>query len=148
MQCSASDIETISRLVEAQSTLVLSTTGPDGEPCAAPLFYSPGPELKLYWFSSPSSLHSANLARDPRAAVAIFVPTHMWNEIQGVQMRGLARPAADANVSQLYRERFHLPDMLVTEMNKSTLYVFTPVWIRYLDNTRRFGFRLEIPQKC
>ena len=28
-------------------------------------------------------------------------------------------------------------------MARSALYVFRPCWIRYLDNTRHFGFKFE-----
>jgi len=42
------------------------------------------------------------------------------------------------------RERFQPSDSFRAVMAKSSPYVFQPRWIRYIDNTRRFGFKFEI----
>jgi uncharacterized protein YhbP (UPF0306 family) len=141
-------LEAIQSLLRSQSTLTLSTVGAKGQPHATPLFYLTGPDFELYWFSSPASVHSRNIAADPRVSAAIYAATEDWKEICGVQMHGIVSKVADRTLRRKitgeYRERFHLGNMFHLAIAKSTLYVFRPSWIRYLDNTRRFGFKFEI----
>ncbi len=138
----------IERLVHSQSTLVLSTVNPDGKPHATPLFYLAGAELELYWFSSDSSQHSGNLTWDHSVAVAIYTSTEHWKEICGVQMRGAVENITDRkirrNVTRRYCERFHLGQSFRLALARSSLYVLWPAWIRYIDNSKRFGYRSEI----
>jgi uncharacterized protein YhbP (UPF0306 family) len=141
-------LEAIEALLRGQSTLTLSTADASGQPHATPLFYLMGSDCDLYWFSSPASVHSRNVAGTPEAACAIFAATANWKEICGVQMHGMVSKVADRTlrreISEAYRERFHLGSMFRLAMAKSALYCFRPYWIRYLDNTRRFGFKFEV----
>lgn len=141
-------LQAIDRLLKTQSTMVISTCDTGGWPHATPLFYLAGAEFELYWFSSPSSLHSSNAARTPQASVAIYAATDQWQQIRGVQMRGtvhkVTQRAERRKISKEYRTRFNLGIMFRAVMAKSSLYVFRPCWVRYLDNARRFGFKFEI----
>ena len=134
----------VSDLLKSESTLTLATCGPDGAPCAAPLFYLPDGH-QLYWFSSARSAHSRNLKRDPRASVTVYAATADWRKIRGVQMQGSARPVADRElrrtIAAAYAERFHLGRLFQALMARSRLYCFEPCSIRYIDNTRGFGFK-------
>ena len=131
-------------LLNEQSTLALATTGPDGEPHIAPLFYLADDEFRLYWFSSPESVHSRNLEHDPRAAVTVWAATFAWQEIRGVQMRGTVRVVEDDAVKRAYVERFGLGNQFEKALAANRLYCFEPAWIRYLDNTRGFGFKCTV----
>ena len=84
----AQRLELVSAFLKTQSTLALSTSGDAGAPCVAPLFYLPGDNLELYWFSSPRSAHSRNLKRDPAAAVAVYDHAATWEDIRGCQLLG------------------------------------------------------------
>jgi uncharacterized protein YhbP (UPF0306 family) len=141
-------LETVRALVEAESTLALSTSGKDGTPAVAPLFYLAGEGLRLYWFSSPSSRHSRNLRANPSAAVAIYHSTEEWKEIRGVQMRGEVSVVGDRErrkaVERAYAERFRLGRGFEAAFARTRLYVFEPSWIRYIDNSKRFGFKFEL----
>jgi uncharacterized protein YhbP (UPF0306 family) len=148
---SGMDYETqkaIDSLVRSQTTLVLSTVSADGEPYAAPLFYLAGGELEFYWFSSSSSQHSENLIRSQSVAVAIYASTEHWKEICGVQMRGAPKKITDRkvrrDVTRRYCERFHLGRVFRLALSRSSLYLLRPSWIRYIDNSRHFGYRTEI----
>lgn len=138
----------IEELLADQSTIVLSTVGADGCPRATPLFYLAGSALELYWFSSASSVHSRNLDHEPRVSVAVHVPTDSWKAIRGVQMEGPAARITDRTLrrelSRKYCERFRLGHIARLALGRSTLYVFRPSWLRYTDNTRRFGFKFEM----
>jgi hypothetical protein len=138
----------IERLVQSQSTLVLSTVNADGTPHATPLFYLAGAELELYWFSDASSQHSGNLGRNCGVAVAVYASTEHWKEIRGVQIRGTVEQITDRKIRRditlRYSDRFHLGRIFRLALTRSSLYVLRPSWIRYIDNSRHFGYRSEI----
>lgn len=141
-------IELVAALLKSQSTVALATSDADGSPRLAPLFYLPGEGLRLYWFSSASSRHARNLKRDPSAAVAVYRPTDEWKQICGVQMRGsvavVKQRARRKQISAAYAERFGLGTLFEATMSRARLYEFRPRWIRYLDNSRRFGYKFEM----
>ncbi len=146
-----SRLQTVARFLKSQSTLTLSTAAAEGAPCAAPLFYLAAGGLRLYWLSDASSEHSRNLQRNPRAAVSVYRPVDDWKKIRGVQMRGtvsaVSEPAQREEIVGEYRRRFHLSPRLEPAILRSTLYCFAPDWVRYLDNSRRFGYRFELVPK-
>jgi uncharacterized protein YhbP (UPF0306 family) len=141
------EVERIARLVKSQSTLAVATCGADGEPRSAPLFYLADDELRLYWFSSSSSEHSRNLKKNPSAAVTVYLPTDKWREIRGVQMRGtvsvITDPVRRRSIARDYADRFRLGTALRAGMSRSSLFEFRPSWARYIDNSRRFGYKFE-----
>ena len=137
----------MSGFLKTQSTLALSTSGDAGAPRVAPLFYLPGDNLDLYWFSSPRSGHGRSLKSDPAAAVAIHSHAETWEEIRGCQMRGAVETVTGRRrraVAGAYVERFRLGTLFRAAMVRSRLYMFRPRWVRYIDNSRGFGFKFEI----
>ena len=141
-------IELVARLLKSESTLALATTAADGSPRTAPVFYLADDELCLYWFSSASSQHSRNLKRDAAAAVAVYRATDEWDRICGVQMHGSVAVAADPDVrravTEAYVKRFRLGALFRVGIRRSRLYRFTPSWVRYIDNSKRFGYKFEL----
>jgi uncharacterized protein YhbP (UPF0306 family) len=139
--------ELIANLLAAQTTLSLATVTPDGSPRVTPLFYLPQ-DLRLYWFSSPSSGHSRNLAAQPDCAVTVYSPATGWKEIRGAQMRGAVSrvkdPELHSTITPQYITRFQLSRLFQPLIAKSALYCFEPHWLRYLDNSRRFGYKFEL----
>ena len=134
--------------LETETTLALATVAKDGSPCVAPLFYLPREGPRLFWFSSSTSRHSRNLRENPSAAGTVYCRTGDWKKIRGVQMRGSALPVSDPalrrTIAKEYAERFHLGTLFEAAISKSTLYCFQPEWVRYIDNSRRFGYKFEI----
>jgi uncharacterized protein YhbP (UPF0306 family) len=129
------------------STLVLATTAPNGQPQAASLFFAAGDDLRLYWTSSPTSRHSQNLARDPRAAVTVSAQTWAWTEIVGVQMEGEAMVVGEGarqTAWDLFSSKFNFAAEFQAEIARSNFYVFTPHWARLIDNSQGFGHKEEI----
>jgi uncharacterized protein YhbP (UPF0306 family) len=128
--------------------MVLATVSDAGEPVATPLFYVCGSGWSLYWLSSPDSRHSRNLGVHPRVAVTIFAEVSDWREIRGVQMEGVAAEVRDAGeramILDAYRRRFALRSDLDAAIARTSMYVFQPEWVRYVDNSRGFGFREEM----
>jgi len=143
-------LESIGELLRSESTVALATTNENGEACVAPLFYIVDAELNLYWLSSAKSAHSANLRANPAVAASVFRHTEKWKEICGVQMRGQAIAIPDPErrkaLVKIYCERFGLGSVLRLVIGKATLYQFQPEWFRYIDNSKRLGYRFEVVQ--
>jgi uncharacterized protein YhbP (UPF0306 family) len=141
-------LELVAALLRQETSLALATTGEDGEPCVAPLFYMMDDEFTLYWFSSATSLHSLNLKRTPRAAVSVYPNVQNWREIRGVQMRGnVARITESKRRSGLikaYCGRFELGSIFRLAIRRSIIYAFQPEFLRYIDNSKGFGFKFEL----
>jgi uncharacterized protein YhbP (UPF0306 family) len=143
----------------AVSTLTLATTGHNGHPHAAPVYFAAEAEigednlplkqgaLRLYFFSDPLSQHAEDLAADPRAAAAVYPPCFDWQDIRGLQMRGLASKVTDEAQWErgwaLYQAKFPFVSTLKEVVARSTLYVLLPSWIRLVDNRQGFGFKQE-----
>lgn len=138
----------IRSFIARETTLVLATVDADANPRSTPLFFICGDGLELYWFSAPSSLHSRNCTRSPRASVAIFHNTRNWQKIRGVQMDGVVSVVRDraqrSRLTEDYCVRFGLGDDFRSTIRRSALYRFTPAWVRYLDNARGFGYKVEL----
>ncbi len=141
--------DTLSRaaaLLDDETTMVLATAGPDGALSATPLFYIPE-GMSLYWLSSPDSRHSRNLGARAQVAVTVFASVRSWRDIRGLQMEGEALAVEDSaereRIIAAYRQRFGLGEDLGGVISGSTLYVFRPAWVRYIDNTKGFGLKQE-----
>lgn len=124
--------------------MVLSTADRSGAPAGAPLFFLASESLTLFWLSAPDSRHSRNLEEQPEAAVSVFAPVHDWREIRGVQMTGYARRAADTSILPAYRARFKLGPEFDAAIASSAVWEFRPRWLRFLDNSLGFGFKIEL----
>ena len=139
-------IQLVARLLKGQSTLALATTADDGAPRVAPLFYVSDDDLRLYWFSSPSSEHSMNVARNNEAAVTVYRSTEQWKEIWGVQMRGTVAMVSDSerrgSIQKEYVGRFNLGTLFDAQIAGSALYVFEPRWVRSIDGHEHREIRM------
>jgi uncharacterized protein YhbP (UPF0306 family) len=141
------EMRNIARFLKIQTTLALATAGADGTPRSTPLFYVAPAGLELFWLSAASSEHSRSLERDSKAAVSVYRHAEDWKKIRGVQMRGVVSAVLDQErrdaILAAYRKRFRLSRTLEPAIAGSTLYCFRPDWVRYLDNSKRFGYRFE-----
>lgn len=144
------DLETIDEFLRTQSTLTLATISDDGTAYATPLFYIyvVGDDRQLYWLSSESSHHSSHVVTRPEVSVAIYAQTDEWENVRGIQMWGRAQIVHDSNerkaITRAYITRFHLGNLFRVAILASKMYRFNPVRVRYLDNSKHFGYRREI----
>jgi len=138
----------IAAFLQKHSTLTLASLGPEGEPMAASLFFAADDELRLYWVSGASSRHSRNLNRDARAAITVHAQTWAWGDIVGVQMEGVVSVTPPGAAWQaawdLYRAKFAFVDEFQAEISRSNFYVFSPRWVRMVNNSLGFGHKDEI----
>lgn len=140
------DLTPFSDLLELPA-LTLATTGETGEPHAAAVYFAADQRLDLYFFSAPSSQHSLDLARDPRAAVSLYIESRSWQEIRGLQMRGIVSQVEPGSsweqAWRLYLAKFPFVSEMQAEVARTRLYLFRPDWIRLFDNRKGFGYKQE-----
>jgi uncharacterized protein YhbP (UPF0306 family) len=136
------------QVLQRQPALTLATADARGAPWATPLFFVSDPSLSLYWLSDPLSRHSLDVARRSLAAAAVYVDAKDLGQIVGLQIEGQVRvicePAERERVVALYLRKFPLPRALKKVLERSTLYVLRPRWIRLVDNRQGFGHKQEI----
>ena len=127
--------------------MTLATTGQDGEPYAAAVYFAADSQLQIYFFSSPASQHGRNLGHQPKAAIAFSPDCHSWEEIRGVQMRGhvqLLHAGSGWDYAwQTFASKFPFVRDLSDVVEQNWLYVFKPDWVRVIDNRQGFGFKQE-----
>jgi len=128
------------------NTLTLATER-DRIPFACSLFYA-NDNFDLYFCSETKTRHAENLKSNPRVAAAIHEDCRDWRAIQGVQLEGacagVSDPIASARALALYAIKFPFVAQLGAVMAKVSFYKITPRWVRFVDNTRGFGFKEEI----
>ncbi len=131
----------------ALSTISLATVSPDCRPHAAPVYFAADADLKLYYFSAESSRHAQDTAASQVAAGAIYPQCYDWQEIRGLQLEGEVHavpPGAQwERAWELDRVKFPFVNELRQVVERNTLYVFAPRWIRLVDNRQGFGFTRE-----
>lgn len=129
-------------------TASLATVDAQGMPCNANIQYASDNAWRLVWVSSESSAHSINLATHAAAAITIYAHMDLPEQIHGLQMRGTAQVlSADAAHSafHLYASKFAFvanPPYRDAVL-RQRFYCFTPTWLRWIDNRRGFGWKVE-----
>ncbi len=128
------------------STMTLATSGLNGEPHAAAVYFV-AEELNLYFFSDGNSQHSQDLRENPRAAVAIYPEVWEWRDIRGIQMRGQVRTIAHGlewqRIWEKYQQKFPFVKHLKAVVARNQLYGFQPAWLRWIDNRYGLGYKQE-----
>jgi hypothetical protein len=139
---------TVRQFLRSQSTLTLSTVGPDELPAAADLYFAADRQLVLYFISEADSRHARNLAHNPRVAATIHAQAWDWREIRGVQVEGvcqaLTSPAGRARALALYGRKFSFLGAFAAVLTRHVVYQITPHWVRWLDNREAFGHKEEL----
>lgn len=141
----------------AQTTLTLATVNADGTPHACDLFYAQVGNT-FYFLSDPKTRHVQNLTREPRVSATIHGTARGWQEIRGVQIVGVAARvdtraerarAFTAYVRKYAFVRAMLPRLETLGRAHATLgvvelYKIAPRWVRWIDNTRGWGYQHTI----
>jgi len=135
------------------AAMTLSTLDPQSGPCAAPVYFvaleraESNLSWRLYYFSEAASQHAQNLARDGRAAAAIYPECRGGQDIRGLQLRGRVQAVTkEGEWDQAWRAycaKFPFVAQLKPVVARNELYALTPDWIRLVDNRRGFGFKQE-----
>ncbi len=127
-------------------TLCLSTVDEAGLPHAANLNFAATPDLRLIFVSHPDSAHSRHIARQPSVAAAAYAQFSSAAEIHGFQLHGLCRPLPETEFDEafeLFCARFTYARAYEARIRAEQFYRITPRWVRWIDNRRQFGFKIE-----
>ena len=137
----------ISDFLKKHTTFTIATLDQETQPQAASLFYVSDGALNLYWISDEKSGHSQNLERVSRVAAVIHNETWDWRDIQGMQINGQARrlisPDEIDRAWVLFRDKFPFASEFADRIARSSFYIYSPKWIRWIDNSIEFGHREE-----
>lgn len=140
-------------------TAALGTCGGDGSPHVANVQYAAAPPAPgkssggfgLLWVSKPEALHSEQLTANPRVAVAVYAHLDDAANIHGVQMRGTAEVISAGGEAwhaawEAYTAKFSFVasgPQYRAAVEAQAFYRFTPEWVRWIDNRRGFGWKVE-----
>lgn len=147
----------ITTFLAEHTTVTLATVGTDGAPAAAAVFYAHDADLNLYFLSEERTQHGQNLLATPEVAGAIQADGQDWHAIRGLQLRGRATLATGmelAHAAAVYGRKYAFvaallaggqgPGVLAGPLARARFWVLRPTWIRFIDNTVRFGFKEEL----
>ncbi len=143
--------------VSRQNTLTLATTNADGSPHACDLFFT-HEESTFYFLSDPKTRHVQNFLRDARVSATIHGASQGWQDIRGAQIIGqvsrVEQTIERARGYTLYVGKFPFVASWLTsvkalgqaheKLGVIELYKINARWMRWIDNTREFGYKEEI----
>jgi uncharacterized protein YhbP (UPF0306 family) len=155
---SDADREAIRRMLEAHNTMTLATSR-DGKPWAASLFFASDKKLNLYFVSDYRTRHARDIEAGPDASATVNADCALWAEVKGLQITGSVTVLAglerlDALRRYLakfadVRALFEAPksedeETIAQRLKAANMYRLQPSWIRLIDNSKWFGYKLEI----
>jgi uncharacterized protein YhbP (UPF0306 family) len=149
IDCSKENLSIPTELLEILTTpaATIATTGPDGEPHAAAVYFASDDQVNLYFFSSSVSQHIIDVLKDNRAAITIHPECSGWQDIRGLQMRGRVHHVNHGpeweRAWEIYTTKFPFAAALKSIVARNELYLFLPVWVRLVDNRQGFGHKQE-----
>lgn len=145
-------------MLESHNTLTLATAE-GGAPWAAAVFYASDAAFNLYFVSDRRTRHAREMAAHPRVALAINADVDNWDDVRGLQIEGEAARVEGlerATALALYLGKFasvkalfeapRNPDeeTIATRLKNTDFWRVRPTYLRLIDNSRGFGFRIEL----
>ena len=138
--------------LESHHVMTLATSGVEG-PWAAAVFYV-NDGFRLYFLSSLRSRHGGDLDAAGRCAAAIQEDYPDWPDIKGIQIEGQVRRLSGmdrAAAIALYAKKFPVvrpdraPELIRAALERIAWFELIPERCFFIDNSRGFGHRDEIP---
>lgn len=136
--------------LESHQVMTLAVTA-GGDVWAAAVFYV-NLEFSLYFLSAGHTRHARYIAANPWAAVTIQEDYGDWQAIKGIQLEGSVRLLAGVeqrNAIALYGEKYPFVGKtrgtVAAALAKVNWYQITPARLYYIDNSKGFGRREEVP---
>lgn len=133
-------------------TASLATVDPEGQPHAANVQYAHDESWCIYWISSTKSAHSQHLSENPRGAITIYAHQDVPEMIHGLQLHGQVDRLIEHGQAEWHRIWDHYTSkyelvrsvpQLRAAAQRQTFYCFRPTWMRWIDNRRGFGWKVE-----
>jgi uncharacterized protein len=140
----------VRELLASARTASLATLGPEGAPHAANVQFAADDKLDLYFISSPHSQHARDMALNAVVALTVYDPRDVDPRgLRGLQIRGrceVVAAAAREPAEALYLAKFSYlrqHPQLLTLVRSQQVFRLRACWVRYIDNSRGFGFFRE-----
>lgn len=135
----------------AQHNVMTLATRSEDDHWAAAVFYV-NQKFSFYFLSASRTRHAGHLRLNDRAAATIQEDYDRWEAIQGVQMEGTVRLLSTPEremAMRFYREKFTFLEDASTGIKEAfrmaNWYCLTPTRLYFVDNSRGFGHRDEVP---
>jgi uncharacterized protein YhbP (UPF0306 family) len=142
--------ERLLKFLREHQVLTLAVMETDGNPYAAALFYAVDDELRFYVVTDPATHHGKAMLANPSVAGTVQLDRQQWQEIRGVQFRGICRQLGSterARAWEIYSSRFpflHQPNgILMRELANAAMWRIDTTWIRLIDNRSGFSHKEE-----
>jgi len=148
----------IEAYLQSHNTMTLATCD-QNRPWATSVFYCHDSDLNLYCISDPKTRHSQDIEANGLVSVTVNEDVPDWGAIQGLQIDGIGSVVGQEDrpqVEKMYLEKFlDLKSLfkaardgdglkIYQRFQKSAFYRVSPKWIRFIDNSRGFGFKEEL----
>jgi len=135
----------VRRFLDGQRTISLATVDDEGQPHAANVQFAQDEKGELYFLSSPDAQHSRHVARQPRVAITCYGHDDTAANIHGLQMHAQCERVSFDVIRDRYAVKYPiiLEPAFATVLSRQQCYRLTPMWIRWIDNRVRFGFKSE-----
>ncbi len=130
-------------------TAALATIDDEGLPHAANVQYASDVDMRLYFVSDPDSAHSRHVAKRRTVAVTVYSHNDRPDQIRGVQIHGICEAMESEEERNAAWELYTAKYAFVTSLpmrkmvEEQTFYRITPHWLRWIDNRRGFGWKVE-----
>ena len=151
------DREAIRHMLEAHNTLTLATAC-ENRPWAASLFFASDENLNLYFVSDYRTRHARDIDSGGDVIATVNPDCALWTEVKGLQIQGTVRKVAGLErieALRVYLGKFHdvralfeTPQSIDEEtiaqrLRAANMYQLEPHWVRLIDNSKWFGYKLE-----
>jgi len=151
------DREAIRQMLEAHNTLTLATACED-RPWAASLFFASDEKLNLYFVSDHRTRHAREIESGHDVVATVNADCALWTEVRGLQIEGSARKVTGlgrVKALSVYLGKFHdvralfeAPqnadeETIAQRLRAANMYQLEPRWVRLIDNSKWFGYKVE-----
>lgn len=129
------------------SVMSLATVDDEGLAYAANIYVASDEAFRFYFLSNPQSAHVQHILHRPEVALTAYAPIRTWQQVRGVQIRGRCLPVpADrfAHVWGIYVGKYPHINEVRHQIQTLHFYRVVPDRLRWIDNSRHFGFRVDL----
>ena len=148
----------IRRMLESHHTITLATCR-DGEPWAASLFFASDSDLNLYFVSDYRTRHARDIGDGAEVVATVNADCAEWSGVKGLQIVGYAETVNGIRRMNALRHYllkfsdvkalFEAPrdkdeETIAQRLKAANMYCLKPRWIRLIDNSKWFGYKMEI----
>lgn len=148
----------IRQMLEAHNTITLATCR-DNEPWGASLFFASDRNLNLYFVSDYRTRHARDIGDGAEAVATVNADSANWSDVRGLQIRGYVETVSGGTRMNALRHYllkfsdvkalFEAPsskdeETIAQRLKAANMYRLKPRWIRLIDNSKWFGYKIEI----